>query len=421
MKPALWLHHLEHMPLSRREALGLGAKLGAAGVFASIGNPATAAADDDKREHRPRKPGGGGFNDEVFDYANADNLADWVPSPYGAGDQRGAFNEVTPERTTDTLRRVLHPGKPVKTYNLGELMWNGFPAFVTTPARGYQQRATLTGYPPPPGFLEGGGYLTSATGLGTNSLSVHEERFPAVEGAPAGLTYQIATQLDGLNHIGAGVFLYNGFRGPEILKSYGTTKLGSENMGPIVTRGVLLDILGLKIKKGDSGALGAPALNGKPVLLDNYRITVEDILEAMELGRIGSLRPGDVVLLRTGWNQLLQRRDPDELARWGARVGHPGIWLREARFLASFRPAIIGSDTWAFEVLGRPDITGTTAFCVHQELLMRYGIRIGESIVTDELAEDGVYQFVYITNPQFAEGATAGNTPPVALGQPRDR
>jgi kynurenine formamidase len=298
-------------------------------------------------------------------------------------------------------------------------MWNGFPAFATTPARGYQQRATLTGYPPPSGFLEGGGYLTSPTGLGTNSLSIHEERFPALPGAPAGVTYQIATQLDGLNHIGAGVFFYNGFRGPDILASYGTTKLGSEHMGPIVTRGVLLDILGLKVKKGDSGALGAPALNGKPVLLDNYRITVEDIFEAMEFGRISSLRPGDAILLRTGWNQLLQRRDADEIARWGARVGLPGIWLREARFLASFRPAIIGSDTWALEVLGRPEITGTSAFAVHQELLMRYGIRIGESIVTDALAEDGVYQFVYMTNPQYAEGATAGNTPPVALGQPR--
>ena len=49
---------------------------------------------------------------------------------------------------------------------------------------------------------------------------------------------------------------------------------------------------------------------------------------------------------------------------------------------------------------------------------MRYGIRIGESIVADELAADGVYEFVYIVTPQFAEGATAGNTPPAALARP---
>jgi hypothetical protein len=37
--------------------------------------------------------------------------------------------------------------------------------------------------------------------------------------------------------------------------------------------------------------------------------------------------------------------------------------------------------------------------------------------VTDRLAEDRVFEFVYIVTPQFAAGATAGNTPPCALGQ----
>lgn len=131
--------------------------------------------------------------------------------------------------------------------------------------------------------------------------------------------------------------------------------------------------------------------------LDNYRITIDDAFEAMEFGGIRSLQPGDAVRFRTGWNQLLQSRDPGELARWGARTGLPGIWLREARFLASFRPSLVGSDTWALERLGRPEITGTSAFAAHQELIMRNGIRI---------------------TPQFAEGATCGSTPPAALAQP---
>jgi hypothetical protein len=52
-------------------------------------------------------------------------------------------------------------------------------------------------------------------------------------------------------------------------------------------------------------------------------------------------------------------------------------------------------------------------------LLTHFGIRIGEAIVTDRLAEDRVFEFVYIVTPQFALGTTAGNTPPCALGQPR--
>jgi hypothetical protein len=46
-------------------------------------------------------------------------------------------------------------------------------------------------------------------------------------------------------------------------------------------------------------------------------------------------------------------------------------------------------------------------------------VRIGESVVLDELAKDRVYECVYMVTPQFAEGATCGNTPPAALGQPR--
>jgi hypothetical protein len=53
------------------------------------------------------------------------------------------------------------------------------------------------------------------------------------------------------------------------------------------------------------------------------------------------------------------------------------------------------------------------------ELITHFGVRIGEAIVLDRLAEDRVFEFVYIVTPQFASGATAGNTPPCALGQPR--
>jgi kynurenine formamidase len=94
----------------------------------------------------------------------------------------------------------------------------------------------------------------------------------------------------------------------------------------------------------------------------------------------------------------------------------PGIYLREARWLAQFRPAVIGSDTWALEALGSPANNDGTAFPVHQELLMRNGIRIGESYVTDGPANDRVYEFVFAVTPQYAEGATCGNTPPLALG-----
>lgn len=392
---------LAHQALSRRAALGLVGRAAAGATIASVGlgaaghaaggSPAP-AANRGKAAGRDRDD----YDDRMFDVDAAEAGA-WAPSRYGAGDERGTLNEVTPERTGAALGLVAGR-RATRTYNLGELMVNGMPAYRTVPPREYEQRLTVLGYTPPADFVANGGILQGTEPIGPNRVSIHEERFDTH-------TYQIATQLDNLNHIGVGATFYNGFQGPEIAESWGTSRLGNEHMGPIVTRGVLLDVLGLKVEEGAEGALST-SRSGDPVLLDNYRITLEDIRAAMERGGIRSIEPGDVVLLRTGWNKVA-----DEPARYLGQ--EPGIYLREARWLAARRPAIIGSDTWALEVLGNDVVEA--AFPVHQELLVKEGVRIGESIVTDGLAADGVHEFVYISTPQFAKGATAGNTPPAAL------
>ncbi|CAM3953961.1 cyclase family protein [Kibdelosporangium persicum] len=377
--------------LSRRGVLTAGA---AGTLLATLPAPGHAAAPDDV----------------PFDYADPANLRDWAPSRYGPHDQRGTLNEVTPAKTARVLRQTLDPNRPVRTYNLGALMWNGFPAIQPyPPERRHELRLLLGGYPAPAGF---GGHVAFTDPFGANKLSVHEERFAG------STTFQIGSQLDGLNHVGAAEFFYNGLRGPDIARDHGTAKLGAEHVGPIVTRGVLLDIVGVKVATGQHDDLGAPASGGGPVLKENYRVTVEDIKQAMEFGRIDRIDPGDAVLLRTGWNQLLARRDPGDIARWGGSGGVPGIYLREARFLAKFRPVLIGSDTWTLEVMGNPVNNDGSVIPVHQELLMRHGIRIAESYALDQLAADGVHEFVFIVTPQYVEGATCGNTPPAALGQP---
>ena len=394
MRPDLFLMHTA---LSRRSAFGLAgaAALGVAGLVGA--SPAAATA-------RTQAEGEGDYDDVMFDVLFAEG-GGWAPSRYGPTDQRGTFNEVTAGTTASALA-LLDDDCPVKTYNLGELMTNGFPAFKTTPPRVYEQRLTVLGYQPPAGFSDGGGILQSPDPLGTNRLSIHEERFPQ------GYTYQIVTQLDGLNHIGVGATFYNGFQGPDIATPTGTSKLGNEHMGPIVTRGILLDVLGLKLDEGPGEAL-SQSTDGDPVVADDYRITISDLKAAAERGGIQRIHPGDVVLLRTGWNKIARTEPERYLAK------EPGIYLAEARFLAERRPAIIGSDSWGLEVLGNPVVEAV--FPVHQELLVKNGIRIGEGIITDELAADGVHEFVYLTTPQYAQGATAGNAPPAALGQPRGK
>jgi kynurenine formamidase len=373
-------------------AAGAVAALGSAGV-AQAGAPDVAApvgrtlTDDADRE-----------GDELFD-VDAVIAGAWAPGPYGEGDQRGSFNEVTPLKTASALR-LLDAGRPVKTYGMGEEMFNGFPAYAALIyPRQYEQRLTVLGYVPEEPAL-----VQLPVPFGPNKISAHEERL--VNG-----TYHIGTQVDGLAHIGVGDMFYGGNRGRDIGGATGVKRLGNEHMGPIVTRGIVLDVVGLKVARGEKAAYFT-ADNGRPVLQDDYRITVEDLQDSMKRQGLKDFGPGDVVLLRTGWTHLV-KQDP---ARYTAK--EPGIYLREARWLAQRRPAIIGGDSWALESLN-PEVIDGNSFPVHQLLLVKHGIRIGESILTDDLVDDGVSEFVFMYSPQNARGATAGSTPPVALGQPR--
>jgi kynurenine formamidase len=429
LKADHFLGHIELHRMSRREALRMAAAAGAAGALAGAGIHAEEAGADEADADGMPSAGSSQrrFTDEMFDVDRVLAGAWDDTAFYRKGDERGTFREVTPRKTQEALR-ILQRGAPVVTYNLGTLMFNGIPAYGTTPARIYDQRLTVLGYEPPSGF---GGIAQTAAPLGPNRVSIHEERFTAPSGSRYTHTYQIGTQLDNLNHIGVGPVFYGGHRGPDIAAAWGTKQLGAENVGPLVTRGLLLDVLGVKRAQGASDAIET-ASNGRPHLAATYRITLEDLEAAMRMAKIRRIRRGDVVLLRTGWNQLVNPQSPSgghapdnpdhpghpDHAKYLATA--PGIYLRETRWLASHRPAIIGSDTWALEVLGNR-VTETNVFPCHQELLVHHGIRIGEGIVTDDLARDRVYEFVYVVTPQYARGATAGNTPPAALGQPRRR
>ncbi|HEU5473499.1 MAG TPA: cyclase family protein [Actinophytocola sp.] len=399
--------------LDRRKVLGLGA---AATVAAAV---APAAATPAAAEGQPG--GQGQFSDAMF---TPDEVAGWAERTarrYGRDDQRGTFNEINPQTTRRALD-LLERGGPVRTYNLGELLSDDFPAFPSTPPRTLRQRLLVNGYQPRGEFVPvaeydprthpSAGILGSPTPLGPNALSFHEERFPHSG------TYQVATQLDNLGHIGVGEVYYNGNRGPDIATPRGLSRLGNENMGPVVTRAVIYDIVGLKLATGARGDLFRSPVNDEWVLRDNYRITLEDMRTALR--RQGVRREpgaGDVAVFRTGWTHLLNRAgfdDPADPSNARYLAAEPGIFLREARYLADRRVAIAASDTWGLEVLD-PAVTAGNLFPVHQVLIVQNGVRVGEGVRTESLVRDGVFEFVYIVTPQFHVGSTAGNTPPAGL------
>ena len=115
---------------------------------------------------------------------------------------------------------------------------------------------------------------------------------------------------------------------------------------PLLTRGFLVDVVGAKAATGEH----VFEVEGRPVLEPNYRITVEDLEAACTRQGLPAFEPGDAILLRTGWNNLVRR----DAARFLS--ASPGPWLRETRWLAAQRPALLAIDSWVWGTLA-PEAT----------------------------------------------------------------
>lgn len=330
------------------------------------------------------------IDDEIFDIDAVASGA-WVPGPYGPGDQLGSYNEITPEKRA-TAVATLAGAAALQTVNLGDVLFNGYPGFDGRP---YEQQLVVAGYEPPGDYA---GILKRREPFGKNRTSYHEERVQT--------TYNIASKVNGLLHCGVGDLFYNGFRGADIARSWGTTHLDVVSWGvPLLTRGFLIDVVGYKAARGEHVFR---TTEGRAVLEANYRVTLEDIEGACAAQGLPTFEAGDALLLRTGWTNLV-RSDPKQFLS-----ASPGPWLRETRWLASQRPAFLAIDSWVWGTLDAEATRGYYNAC-HQELNMRFGIRFGEGFQLEELADTGVDRFVLTHTPLRAEGATSSSAPALAI------
>jgi kynurenine formamidase len=284
----------------------------------------------------------------------------WYPSHWGAMDQRGAANRITPAKVLEA-KNLITTGT---VYQLGHVYDAAMPMFGT---RHFSLKIPQTFGP-----------------MGTNRTMYHDELVSAEIG-------QVGTQFDGLGHIGVGDLFYNGNDRADFSKPDGLTKLGIENVGALVTRGVLVDVAAFK---------GVARLEG------GYEITLADLRGALERQRT-EVRAGDVVLFHTGWGQLWGTDN----AAFGANAPGPG--LEAAQYLVDREVVVVGADTWSMEVVPNPN--PDLQFPVHQLLIPRNGIYIFENLLTDELARDRVYEFAFFFAPLRMKGATGSPGNPVAI------
>ena len=117
------------------------------------------------------------------------------------------------------------------------------------------------------------------------------------------------------------------------------------------------------------------------------------------------LRPGDVVLIRTGqmklWPDLAFVRNT------------PGLNREGAEYLAKHGAVMIGADNLTLE--RTPAEPGLNFFPVHCYLLAEAGVPILEMAQLDELAAEKLYEFAFFGACIRLRGATGSPMRPVAM------
>jgi kynurenine formamidase len=276
------------------------------------------------------------------------------PSKWGAGDQRGSGNHMTPET-------VLRTGE---TFELAHPLSPSMPFFGT---RRFDLHTKRTFMNPQ-----------------SNRRGSNEEILISEIG-------HVGTQFDGFAHQTIGGSLYNCFELDGVATRTGFTKLGVQNVGTLMTRGVLIDVAAFK---------------GVAMLPDAYEITVADLQRALERQK-QTLQPGDAVLIRTGWSAL-----------WGTDNAryvktNPGIGIAAAEWLARQDPMLVGADNWSVEVAPNPN--PDLSLPIHQILLVVNGIHLLENLDLQALAAARAEVFALILQPLKIEGGTGSTVAPVAI------
>ena len=286
--------------------------------------------------------------------------AERCPSRWGAGDERGAGNLMSPEI-------VLRAARLITT---GEVIEMAYPLFDGMPFYGdrvYNQQLKRTNWPP-----------------GSNTRGSNEEIITTELG-------QVGTQIDGFGHQSIGNSLYNCFKLDEVATRTGFSMLGVENIGALITRGILIDVA---------------ALRGVEMLGDGYEITAQDLQDALTRQNL-TIEPGDAVIINTGFGRLWGE---DNVRYFRTQ---PGLGVGAAEWLAGRSPMIVGSDSCCIEVNPNPDPNLSSP--VHQILLVSHGIYLIESLKLDELVEKQVHEFAFIVEPLKLTGATGSSVAPVAV------
>lgn len=307
-----------------------------------------------------------GFACAISICAGAVFAEDCKPSKWGAEDEIGSANLISPESTLAAAKLI----KQGKSTPLGIVIDSSTPAFaprslslqVVQPGQAGGNELTQFGYP----AIYNDDVLQTWVGIGS--------------------------QIDGLGHLGEAGTYYNCLSNTEISQITGLTKLGVHNVPPLVGRAVILDMA---------------KHMGKDFLAAGDHFGEEEIKAAADAQGV-TIGKGDIVLFHTGWTENMLESDPDA---WVS--GEPGINVSGSRYLASLDVMAVGADTWGIEPV--PPAPGDGAFYGHVVLLQQHGIYILETMNTGPVLADGVNEFMFVLGQARIRGTVQMIINPVAL------
>ena len=293
-------------------------------------------------------------------------------SPWGPNDEIGTLNMMTEASKLQILSRIASG----KSYDLSVEYFVGMPSFHALGDPPYQYWLTHT----PNGTI-----VDNPNGKGEAM-----NRKVSYTGDAISMYTHMGTHIDALNHFGLNGKIWNGYSPEEHLGDKGWKKTGAETIPIIIARGVLIDI---RSAKGER-------------LLPNYRITAEDIKEALEKQHL-ALQPGDVVLIRTGQAQYYQQASE-------YLDNYPGISLDAVKWLVEDQQImLLGADNLSLEAY--PPERADNWVPVHTYLLAEKGMMFIEQMNLEPLAEDRVFEFAFIASSLKLRGASGAPMRPIAL------
>ena len=198
------------------------------------------------------------------------------------------------------------------------------------------------------------------------------------------------THVDALCHQAENMQMFGGVpvtaanQGPS-----GVSALSAESLPPIIRRGVLIDLVAARGER----------------LPPQYLVERDELADVADRQAV-TVRPGDVLLIRTGWGAAWKDQD---YITGGGMARSAGEWAAEHAVYA------VGADNMSWDLPGYVDPVLGHTLPNHTLLLVRAGILIFENLILDDLAATGAREFVFVSLPLKLVGATGSPTRPVAI------